>query len=212
MWRESFASKTFMSAGGSLIVSVFFALYNAFLGIAHRSPWNGSIAVYYILLSIIRGTIIFTEHKLHRIPTADEKYRRKVTFLFSSALMVVMNTALIVPLTMMVKMEKPGRFGLIPVLIMSVYTAYKIIAASINFRRRRTSAHLFVRELRSISLMDALLSIATLQNALIVYEGAEHSRHMLILSAIVCAFLLIMMIAISIQNLVKGLQEIKQYD
>ena len=44
-------------------MTVLFALYNGYLGIAHRSVWTGSICVYYLILVLIRSMVILAEKK-----------------------------------------------------------------------------------------------------------------------------------------------------
>ena len=62
-WFSDYDSKTFMTSAGSLAVTVLFALYNGYLGIAHRSVWTGSICVYYLILVLIRSMVILAEKK-----------------------------------------------------------------------------------------------------------------------------------------------------
>ena len=72
-WRTAFDFKTILNAHGSLLVTFLFALYNGFLGLWHSSFWHGSIGVYYILLVLIRGTIIGTERRLFSQRNQDGK-------------------------------------------------------------------------------------------------------------------------------------------
>ena len=44
-------------------MTVLFALYNGYLGIAHRSVWTGSICVYYLILVLIRSMVILAEKR-----------------------------------------------------------------------------------------------------------------------------------------------------
>ena len=43
-----------MTAFGTLLVTVLFALYNGFLGLYHGSIWYGTICLYYLLLAVLR--------------------------------------------------------------------------------------------------------------------------------------------------------------
>ena len=62
-WKAEYDFKTYITATGSLSVTLLFALYNGFLGIYHASLWHGTICVYYILLTLLRGLIIFAAKK-----------------------------------------------------------------------------------------------------------------------------------------------------
>lgn len=205
-WRSDYNFRTFLSAGGSFTLTVIFALYNGFLGVHHHSIWNGSICAYYIVLSLIRGVLIWAEDRIYRKNTKAEREMRKQVFHFTSAALLVLNLAMFVPISLLVQLEKPVNMGLIPVLAMAAYTVYKLVFACLNYRKRRASSNVFVKELRSINLIDALLSIISLQNALISYAGGGDS--MLVVSAASSAVLLIMIVAISIHTIRAGYAEL----
>ena len=149
-WKTDFDYKTFFSAGLSLSATVFFALYNGFLGVQHQSLWNGSICAYYLMLSLIRAVVIFTQD-----------------------------------------------------------TCYRITRSCINFIRSRRSTNVLTRELRSIGLMDALLAIITMQNALVSIKDTTAEGRMLALTAISSAFLFIGIITISVRNYLTGRRLLK---
>ena len=51
MQRKDYLLKTVTFSAFSMLIGFAFALYNGVLGIAYQSLWNGSICVYYFLLS-----------------------------------------------------------------------------------------------------------------------------------------------------------------
>lgn len=203
-WRFDYGFKTFLGAGWSFLVTLIFAVYNGYLGISRSSIWHGSICVYYLLLSVIRGMLLLAENRIYRKSLANGTEARRGIFYLSAGLMLLLNLALIVPISLLVKLEKPVSMGLIPAIAMAAYTTYKVILASVNFRRKNRSENLFVRELRAIGLMDAMLSVITLQNTLITVNGADKDGGMLFLSASTSALLLLLMIAIAVSNLITG--------
>ncbi len=206
-WRNDFNYRTFLSAGCSFASSFIFAFYNAYLGIRHLSIWNGSICVYYLILSVIRGILIVSEDRIYRKSSASDNRIRKTAFYASSIALIILNLSLIAPISLMVVQRKPLSLGLIPVLAVAAYTFYKIILACINFKKKNRSGNLFVKELRTINLIDALLSIASLQNALITYK--ESGSEMLLLSAISSAVILVLIIIISFNNYFTGKKELQ---
>ena len=160
-WKTDYDFKTVASAVGSLAVTMVFAIYNGFLGIYHSSVWYGTICVYYMVLAGLRGTIILFQRKQR------EKSGEKV-YITASVLLLILNISLIVPVSLMVIQQKPVNMTLIPAIAMTAYTTYKITMASVNLKRRRKSADNLIRMLRTISFIDALVSILTLQNTLII--------------------------------------------
>ena len=158
-----------MTAFGSMAATMIFAVYNGFLGIHHASLWHGSICVYYLVLILLRGMIVAAAKKISKQEKPGISGNR--VYLTVSFLLLFLNFCLIVPIAIMIKQQKPVHLTLIPAITMAVYTTYKIIMASIHLRKRKTSSDNLVRLLRTISFIDALVSILTLQNTLIMVQS-----------------------------------------
>lgn len=121
-WRGDYARRTLLSAGASSVCTALFAAYNGYLGIRHGSLWHGSIAGFYLLLTAVRGSILLTESRGRTRPAAVQERCRRRTFLVSSALLLVLDLALILPVSMMAVLERPVSMGLIPAITMATYT------------------------------------------------------------------------------------------
>ena len=115
---------------------------------------------------MLRGLIILYERKRHA------RANRKKIHLIASIVLFILNIALILPLAIMVVRQKPVNLTLIPAIAMAAYTTYKVIMASINLKRRKKTSNILVKLLRSISFIDALVSVITLQNTLIMVMSA----------------------------------------
>ena len=97
---------------------------------------------------------------------------------------------------------------IIPAIIMTAYTTYKITIATINYQKTRKCNELLIKELWTINFIDAFVSLLTLQNTLILLNG-EMSNEMMILSAISSGVVVFFMIVISIFLLIKGVKDNK---
>ena len=106
-----------------------------YLGLRYGSAWHGSIGAFYLLLMAIRGSIFLTERQNRVRPEAGRDLCRRRIFEISAALLLVLDLALIVPITMMAVLEKSVSMGLIPAIAMAAYTTWKIIMASIHLSR-----------------------------------------------------------------------------
>ena len=209
-WRENYIYQTLMSAALSFGCTVLCALYNGYLGLWYGSVWHGNIGIFYCLLIAIRGMILLTENRNRARPEAEQERCRRRTFLISSLLLLVLDLALILPISMMVVLDKPVAMGLIPAIAMAVYTIWKITMASIHIsqQRRRSGGNILVAELRTVNFIDALVAILTLQNTLIMVNRAEADKNsMLPVSAASSAVIYVVIVAITIRMLHKGLQQ-----
>ncbi len=203
-WRAEYDFKTYTAAAGSLAVTLLFAVYNGFLGVYHASLWHGTICVYYILLTLLRGSIIAAAREADR--HENKEAARNKAFLAISFQLLILNISLIVPIAIMVRLQKPVSLTLIPAIAMAAYTTYKIIMASVNLRRRKSSSDSLVWLLRTISFIDALVSILTLQNTLIMVASTGESLGMLPFTAVISGLVWAAVLVISLAAILKGIR------
>lgn len=204
-WKSDYNFKTLINSIGSFFITFVFALYNGFLGLWHKSVWNSEICIYYILLVLIRGIILLSEKRnLKREKSEIDKHRSR-TFRQTAIILLLMNFSLAIPILLMVYNERPVNMGIIPAITMASYTTYKITMASINIKRMKKSGNILVRELRTINFIDALVSVLTLQNTLIIVNSGS-SHNMFVLSAISSAAIFIVIAAMSRRLVVKEIK------
>ena len=209
-WKNDYDFKTVTAALGSLFVTALFALYNGFLGIYHASLWHGSICVYYLVLVILRGMIISSRSRIER-SSAPERLRKRV-YITSAALLLFLNFCLVVPVSLMVVRQKPVNMSLIPAIAMAAYTTYKVVMASVNLKKRKRSADNLVRLLRTISFIEALVSVLTLQNTLIMVNMKGDGSEMLKLTAVTSAAIMLAVLALSVSAMIIGVSRRKTAD
>lgn len=208
--KTDYDFKTITAALGSLFVTAIFALYNGFLGVYHASLWHGSICVYYLVLVGLRTMIIAARKSADR-RTEPEHAQTKV-YVASAALLLFLNLCLVVPVSLMVVRQKPVDMTLIPAIAMAAYTTYKVVMASVNLKRRKRSSNRLVRLLRTISFIEGLVSVLTLQNTLIMVNMKGDGSEMLTLTAITSAAIMLAALALSIAAMIKGIASTKSKD
>ena len=99
--------------------------------------------------------------------------------------------------------ERPVSLTLIPAIAMATYTFYKITVASMNLKKKNKSDNPTVRLLRTINFVDALVSIAVLQNTLIMVNAGSDRGSMLTLTAITSGALWTAIMILSVSTLIK---------
>ncbi len=207
-WRNDYDFKTFIGALASLAVTLIFAIGNGFLGIHRSSLWHGCICVYYIILVFLRGSIIIAQKRSAACP--DRVRQRNKVCAGASVLLLLLNASLIVPIILLVRLQKPLDMTLIPALAMSAYTFWKIIMASVHLRQRKRTSNSLVKLLRSISFIDALVSILTLQNTLIMIGSGDQELSMLPVSAVSSGIILVIIVGLSVASLIQSLRALRQ--
>lgn len=104
---------------------------------------------------------------------------------------------------------KPVDMTLIPAIAMAAYTTYNVVMSSVNLKRRKRSSDRLVRLLRTINFIDALVSVLSLQNTLIMVNMKGDGSEMLTLSAITSAAIMLAVLAISVAAMIKGVVSLK---
>ena len=206
-WKSDYDFKTVSAAMGSLTVTAVFALYNGFLGAYSASLWHGTICVYYIVLVALRGMIIAARKRASR--NSDPERAQARAYTASSAVLLFLNFCLVIPVSLMVMRQKPVDMTLIPAIGLAAYTTYKIIMASVNLRRRKRSSDTLVHLLRTISFIEALVAVLTLQNTLIMVNEKDGGGEMLTLTAVTSAAVMLAVIALSVAAMIKGIKSVK---
>ncbi len=205
-WKTDYESKTFVTAALSLTVTAVFAIYNGFLGIRHASLWHGTICVYYIVLTLLRGLIIIAAKRLSRRERKEEARNR--ICLAASCLLLLLNACLVVPLYLMVRQKTPVSLTLIPAIAMAAYTTFRIVMTSMHLKRRKASQDCLVRLLRTINFIDALVAVLTLQNTLIMVNGGDGIQKMLPLTAATSGAVWLAILILSVSAIVNGIRQL----
>ena len=201
-WKTDEDFKTIASAAGSFAVTLLFALYNGFLGIAHVSVWHGTICVYYLVLTVLRGYILVSERK--RGTAGETENRRKKAYMCASLGLLGLNLSLLAPVSLLTLQQKPVHLTLIPAVTMAAYTTVKVTVASVNLKRRKALRNQLAKLLRTVSFIDAMVSVLTLQNTLIMVSVTGGDRSMLRLTAITSGIIMLAVLLLSIAALVNG--------
>lgn len=193
-------------SSGMLLITLAFAVYNGILGILYSSLWHGSICVYYLLLTLIRVFILLSEKRIVKRGDQKERHRRNV-FVISSAILLLINLSMVIPTAFMVKFEKPVNLALIPALAMAVYTTIKVIMAVHQLKHRTESDNPLIRELWTINVVDAALSVISLQNTLIMVAGDPGDEGLFLLSAIAGGIIILGTIAMEVYMFVREMRQ-----
>ncbi len=159
--KNDYVFRTFIFSALSFFVTLVFTIYNTFLGVAYKSVWNIGIALYYALLLCIRAYIIFSERKFYKNNLTDEQKdrKRKIIFFVQSILLLIIDFALIAPISLMVLQKRAIKFSQIPAIAMAGYTSFKIFVSTRNIFKTKFEMNLSIKMLRNINFIDALVSI-----------------------------------------------------
>lgn len=167
--RKSYCqSKTLLFSALSVLPGIVFTLFNAALGIIYKSVWNGTISVYYVLLTIVRGIVVYSQGRSKTTDDYKDNQTNRRIYIRTHIIMLFMDICLIAPIAYMVIGERSYEHGMIPAITMATYTTYRVAMGVINFIKSRKHENILIKALRTVNLQDSLAALLTLQNALII--------------------------------------------
>lgn len=189
----------------SVLITFLFAIYNLFLGIGYSDSWGISIAIYYLCLIVARLSFLIVEKKIRKNEKVLKEVIRRKTYIYLSIFMFFIDFCLIAPITLMIIHPKDVSFGLIPSIAVAAYTTYKITIAIINYVKVKKYNNIMFKFVRELSVVDAFVSILTLQHTLIMVNGGMTTQ-MLKLSSATSFIILLAIIIFSIVSMKKTIK------
>ncbi len=206
--KNDYVFRTFIFSALSFFVTLVFTIYNTFLGVAYKSVWNIGIALYYALLLCIRAYIIFSERKFYKNNLTDEQKdrKRKIIFFVQSILLLIIDFALIAPISLMVLQKRAIKFSQIPAIAMAGYTSFKIFVSTRNIFKTKFEMNLSIKMLRNINFIDALVSILSLQYTLIMTFGGGLDEDMFTLCAISSFCIYVLLFILSLKTFLSSIR------
>lgn len=189
----------------SVLITFLFAIYNLFLGIRYSDSWGISIAIYYLCLIVARLSFLIVEKKIRKHEKVLKEVIRRKTYIYLSIFMFFIDFCLIAPITLMIIHPKDVSFGLIPSIAVAAYTTYKITIAIINYVKVKKYNNIMFKFVRELSVVDAFVSILTLQHTLIMVNGGMTTQ-MLKLSSATSFIILLAIIIFSIVSMKKTIK------
>lgn len=162
-----------ISLYGAFGFNAVYAVFQLCLGLWHHSAWFYAMAGYYLLLALMRLTLV--RHTRHHAPGEDtplewRKYR------FCGALLMVMNLALAIFTLYFVFRIRTFRHHEITTITMAAYSFTALTVAIVNAIRYKKYGSPAYSAAKAISLASATVSMLTLENAMLTTFGEDSSE------------------------------------
>ena len=146
----------------SSIINMFFIIYQGYNAFMRSSYWYGALAVYYAMLTFLRVTMV----TFMQTDAADgrEELRR---YRFCGYMLLLLTTIII---AMGIIINRIGHRPVYPghmVFVTAAFTVYNVTFAIFNYVKWRQLEDPVVSASKALSIASALMSIYTLQNAVI---------------------------------------------
>lgn len=178
-------------------VSFLYVLFRIFAGLRYTSVWFVSIAIYYLVLGVLRAYLLFGYR--HRCMERERRcYRRTAWMLF------LLNIPMGGMILLMVRTNSGYRYPGYMIYLSAMYAFYAMTMAIVNFVRLRRLGSPILSAASVLNLISAMMSILGLQTAMIARfneNGESYRRRM---NAITGGAVYAIVIAIAVSMLLRS--------
>lgn len=205
---DSYGYRSIIFAICSFIINVAYAGFQGVMAVLSRSVWLGSLAVYYLVISLIRGGIVATSRKRGRANGEFTEAKQIRAYRNCGIYLVLLNFALIGAVVQMVAYGGGFKYAGNMIYVMAVYAFYKLGMGIYNIFRAKKCNDYTIQSIKNISFADALVSILGLQTAML-YAFSENYQPR-VPNALTGGAVLVLIIAMGIFMIIKGQKELKK--
>ena len=148
----------------SFAINLVYAGVNAFSGIYYGSPWFGSLAAYYIFLSVMRLLLI---RYAHRHGFGENKAAEWKRYLACGIILMAMHIALAGVVILVLRQNRSFDYAGFLIYVMAMYAFYSTVMAIVNLVRYRKYHSPVMSAARTVNLVAALVSMLSLETAML---------------------------------------------
>lgn len=201
------AFKVKLSLWVSLTINLAYSAVNLISGILLSSIWTIGIAVYYILLSVIRFVLLFHLDRKHNAGLAAEYRSSRKTAIG----MLLVNLTLSGIVLNMILEEQPPAASDVLVITSATYTFYILTLSIADIIRYRKYNSPVLSAAKTIRFTQALVSLLPLEASMLAQFGDDTTdRRMMI--AMTGAGVCIIVLAMSIYMIAQANKEIRKME
>ncbi len=155
----------------SLAVNLFYVGLNGLSGIYYHSVWFGTLAAYYIFLTVLRFLLVRYAHRQGFGENLDAEWRR---YRLCGMILILMNLALAGVAVLVLYKNESFEYAGFLIYAVALYTFYTMIMAVINVVKYRKYRSPVMSAAKTVNLAAALVSMLSLEVAMLTQFKAEN--------------------------------------
>ena len=158
------AFRTHVSLYFSLGINVLYAAMKMVSGVCYHSVWFGTLSVYYMLLALMRFSLLRQAGRSAFGQDLISEFRK---YRLCGCMLLLMNIALSGVVILVIRKNEGFAYVGYLIYVMALYAFYTIITAAVNVIRYRKYNSPVMSAAKVISLAAALVSMLSLENAML---------------------------------------------
>lgn len=169
-YRENVNFRINISLFGSIILNVAYSIFQLCLGLYHKSFWFYSMALYYILLTLVRTYLVMHTKKYKPGDELLAEYKR---YNFCGWILLVLNLAVTMMIFFIIYFDRTFYHHQITTIALATYTFITFTLSIYNFIKYRKYKSPVYQATKSINLVAACVSMMTLTTTMLTTFGTE---------------------------------------
>lgn len=171
---EKFRARISLYQG--MFINLLFAACHLLSSWLYVSIWFAAVAFYYIILSLIRFLLLRSVRMVPKLETDKDRALRELRrYRLTGYLLFALNLAMVIMIIQMVWQNKGYHYPGLAIYATAAYVFYSLIIAIINMVKFRKMDHPILSAAKILSVAGALMSVLTLQTAMISQFGGDDS-------------------------------------
>ena len=162
--------KTLVGLYRSLAFNILYAGVNLFSGIYYNTAWFKIYAVYYLIMAVMRFLLL---KYINKVGIGNDIIGELKRTRMCACILLTVNFALSAAVLMMAYVDKGFEYHGVLIYIMAMYTFGITVAAIVNLVRYRKYNSPVMSMTKIISLASALVSMLSLETAMLTSFGAD---------------------------------------
>ncbi len=159
-------TKLFLNLG--IIINMLYVFIKFFYGIKYNSFWFVSIAIYYLLLTLMRCFLL-------RSVSTDDKIKQIKRMSLVGFMLLLVNSVLALLVFFMVYWSRSYSYDGLLIYAMSAYTFYSVTISIVNIIKYRKQSSPALFSVKVVNLTSALVSLLTLETAMLTTFGGNEN-------------------------------------
>lgn len=190
----------------TFFINLIYAIFKLITGVYYNSAWFITFALYYLLLCFMRGTLIYNIKKEHKDNLIKKYKKLRLTGIILLLLDLILSGIIILIIHQNQTFIYPGFL----IYAVAMYDFYLIIIAFINAFKFRKDKNPIMIASKCINLTVAMISIISLEVAMIYQFGNNEDYFKLIMVSITGFCVALVNSIMSIYMIVKANKGIKE--
>lgn len=194
-------------------INVLYAVFKFCTGIYFRSVWLGAIAVYYIILSIMRLGLVKKDRRREEYEDSKEQRLEGIkSYRTCGKLTFLLNIAVTGFVIQMIWQNKSYSYPGLLIYVSAAYTFYCVTIAIINMAKYRKMEHPVLSAAKMLSFSCALISLLALQTAMLTQFGAGQANFARLMNSLTGGAVCLMIFGMAVYMVRRANREIREME